>query len=221
MNRLEECIEYKFNNRDLLNNALTHSSYANEAKDKRVCDNERLEFLGDSVLGLITTTYLYKKHPNVMEGELTRMRANLVCEGSLCESARKIELGRYLFLGKGEDSGGGRERDSILADAFEALIGAMYLDSGFEAASKFVHKFVLEKEGGAISDYKTTLQEIVQKNHGEQLSYRLLGADGPDHAKNFRVEVLLNSNVIGRGEGHSKKEAEQRAAREALELMGL
>lgn len=221
LKKLCDIIEYNFKNQDLLKTALTHSSYANEAKNKRISDNERLEFLGDSVLGLVTTTYLYNKYPDVMEGELTKKRASLVCETSLCKCARKISLGEFLLLGRGEESGGGRDRDSILADAFEALIGALYLDAGEEVARNFVHKFVLSDGKGECSDYKTTLQEIVQKNHGEILSYRLLSAEGPDHHKSFRVEVLLNSNVIGRGEGHSKKEAEQMAAREALELMGL
>lgn len=221
MRELEKMIGHTFKNQDLILTALTHSSYANEAKDKKCRDNERLEFLGDSVLGVVTTTYLYNKYPNTMEGELTKMRAGLVCEGALCECARKIKLGDFLRLGKGEEAGGGRKRDSILADAFEAVIGAIYLDAGLEAAREFVHTYVLGNEKGTISDYKTTLQEIVQKNHGEILSYRLLGADGPDHDKKFKVEVLLNSNVIGHGEGHSKKEAEQMAAKEALELMGL
>lgn len=221
MKKLEETIGHSFKDCDLIITALTHSSYANESRDKKCKDNERLEFLGDSVLGVITTTYLYEKYPNTPEGELTKMRAGLVCEGALCECARKIHLGDYLRLGKGEEAGGGRCRDSILADAFEAVIGAIFLDAGLEVAKKFVHEYVLNNEKRAISDYKTTLQEIVQKNHGEILSYRLLGADGPDHDKKFKVEVLLNSNVIGRGEGHSKKEAEQMAAREALELMGL
>ena len=223
MKKLEDVIGHHFKNPELLLTALTHSSFANEAKEKRWQNNERLEFLGDSVLGVITTSYLYRKYPNVMEGELTKMRASLVCEGSLCECARGIGLGDYLRLGKGEESGGGRKRDSILADAFEALIGALYLDAGEPVARKFVHRFVLERrhEDGTAGDYKTTLQEIVQKNHGEVLSYRLLGTDGPDHEKSFLVEVLLNSNVIGHGKGHSKKEAEQMAAKEALELMWL
>lgn len=222
MKKLESIIGHSFHDENLLLTALTHSSFANEAKEKRWQNNERLEFLGDSVLGLVTTGYLYHKYPNVMEGELTKMRASLVCEGSLCECARAIGLGKYLRLGRGEESGGGRNRDSILADAFEALIGAMYLDAGEQVARKFVHRFVLErKHDSIVSDYKTTLQEIVQKNHGEVLSYRLLGTDGPDHEKSFLVEVLLNSNVIGHGKGHSKKEAEQMAAKEALELMGL
>ncbi len=221
MKKLEETIGHSFKDQTLLLNAVTHSSYANEAKDKNCRDNERLEFLGDSVLGVITTAHLYSKYPDTPEGELTKMRAGLVCEGALCQCARKIKLGDFLRLGRGEEAGGGRRRDSILADAFEAVIGALYLDAGLEAAKKFVHTYVLDNEKGTISDYKTTLQEIVQKNHGEILSYRLLGAEGPDHDKKFRVEVLLNSNVIGHGIGHSKKEAEQMAAKEALELMGL
>lgn len=223
MKNLEEVIGHQFQDKTLLETALTHSSYANEMKDRRRQSNERLEFLGDSVLGVITTTYLFLKFPDTMEGELTKIRASLVCEGSLCACAREIGLGNYLQLGKGEESGGGRERDSILADAFEALIGAIYLDGGEAVSKQFIHRFVLDnkKDERTVCDYKTTLQEIVQKNHGEVLSYRLLGTNGPDHEKSFHVEVLLNSNVIGQGKGHSKKEAEQMAAKEALELMGL
>lgn len=225
MKELQKKIGYEFQNKDLLNTALSHSSFVNECKVKQCASNERLEFLGDSVLGVITATYLYQNYPHVMEGELTKMRSSLVCEGALCECARAISLGDYLRLGRGEESGGGRQRDSILADAFEALIGAIYLDGGEASARKFVHQFVIGRAGAvnphAIRDYKTALQEIVQKNPGENLSYRMLGACGPDHDKNFQVEVLLNSNVIGQGEGHSKKEAEQMAAKKALALMGI
>lgn len=226
MKRLEQIIDYSFKNRRYLEIAVTHSSYANESRDRKLRSNERLEFLGDSVLGLVSASYLFNEHKDVMEGELTKMRSSLVCEGALCVCAREIGLGEYLRLGKGEESGGGRTRDSILADAMEALIGAVYLDGGLEQAKKLIMDYVLlpgiKRMGrAAITDYKTALQEIVQKNHGEVLSYRLTDSCGPDHQKSFSVEVLLNSNVIGKGMGHSKKEAEQMAAKEALELMGL
>ncbi len=226
MKKLEEVIGYKFKNKRYLEIALTHSSYANESRDRKLKSNERLEFLGDSVLGLVCAAHLFEEHPDVMEGELTKMRSSLVCEGALCICAREIGLGEHLRLGKGEESGGGRTRDSILADAMEAIIGAVYLDAGLDTARKFIMEYVLlpgqaRMMRAAITDYKTALQEIVQKNHGEVLSYRLTDSCGPDHQKSFSVEVLLNSNVIGRGMGHSKKEAEQMAAKEALELMGL
>lgn len=226
MKKLEQVIGYSFKNHRYLEIAITHSSYANESRERKLKSNERLEFLGDSVLGLVSAAYLFGEYPDVMEGELTKMRSALVCEGALCSCARDIGLGEYLRLGKGEESGGGRERPSILADAMEALIGAVYLDAGFDTARKFIMERVIfpgEKRMGraAITDYKTALQEIVQKNHGEVLSYRLIDSCGPDHQKSFSVEVLLNSNVIGKGVGHSKKEAEQMAAKEALELMGL
>lgn len=225
MKELQKTIGYEFQNPTLLSTALSHSSYVNECKTKNCVSNERLEFLGDSVLGVVTATYLYRAFPDVMEGELTKMRSALVCEGALCARAREISLGDFLRLGRGEESGGGRRRDSILADAFEAVIGAIYLDGGEEPARKFIDRFVIGSAGEvdphAIRDYKTALQEIVQKNPGESLSYRTLGTCGPDHDKKFQVEVLLNSNVIGQGEGHSKKEAEQMAAKKALALMGI
>ena len=223
MKQLESVIGYQFKKKEYLKTALTHSSFANESRERKCESNERLEFLGDSVLGLVTAAHLYRTRPEVMEGELTKMRAALVCEGSLCACARTIGLGEYLCLGHGEESGGGRYRDSILADAFEALIGAIYLDGGEAPASQFIHRFVIGSaiDPGAITDFKTALQEIVQKNPGEVLSYRMCGTSGPDHEKQFSVEVLLNSNVIGNGSGHSKKEAEQMAAKEALKLMGV
>lgn len=224
LEKFEKKIGYTFKNRDLFLRAVTHSSYANENRAEKVLDNERLEFLGDSVLGMNTALYLFEKYPNEHEGELTKMRSALVCTGALCERARAINLGDELRLGHGEESGGGRERDSILADAFEAIIGAIYLDSGEEEARRFIKRFVFDAEKGAewtVTDYKTTLQEIVQKNRGEKLSYRMLETNGPDHERNFTVEVMINSNHIGTGYGHSKKEAEQMAAREALKLMGM
>ena len=202
--------------------ALTHSSYANEGKKGELC-NERQEFLGDAVLSIIVSDYLFNNY-TVPEGELTKLRAAIVCEKSLDVMANKIGLGQYLRLGHGEELTGGRTRPSIIADAFEALIAAIYLDSGIESARKFVLPFVTEmlehEDSLSFKDYKTILQEIIQQNPEEKLVYKLVGEKGPDHDKRFLVDVMLNSNVIGRGEGRSKKNAEQMAAKEALELMG-
>lgn len=219
---LEEKIGYKFKNKNLIEQALSHSSYANERKQPGG-SNERLEFLGDSVLSIVVSDFLYK-NLNVAEGELTKMRASLVCEKSLHIFAKQINLGDYLHLGKGEENTGGRERPSILADAFEAVIAAIYLDGGMEAAARHILHFMPEDihhfVKPAFSDFKTVLQEIVQKNPEEKVEYVLIGEEGPDHNKRFVVEVRLNSQVIGKGSGRSKKEAEQLAAKEALELMG-
>lgn len=222
MNVFEQIIGYSFKDKELLKTALTHSSYANEMQGK-VKFNERLEFLGDSVLGMITAEYFFKIHPEMPEGQLTKLRASTVCEASLYRFAKSIKLGEFMFLGKGELHTGGRERPSILADAFESVIAAIYLDAGFEEAKKFVLGFIANAvvDAPVITDYKTALQEIVQKNHGEILEYYMAGESGPDHNKTFMVEVKLNSNVIGTGEGKSKKQAEQMAAKEALRLMGL
>ena len=219
---LQKKIEYEFKDEGLLLRALSHSSYANENHTVGG-SNERLEFLGDSVLGFITAENFFKNYTNFPEGELTKLRAQMVCEKSLAGFAREIELGKFLLLGKGEMITGGRERPSIQADAFEALIAAIYLDGGMESAKKFVLKYIDEaiKKHQSIKDYKTMLQEVVQRNPGEIIEYVLVGETGPDHDKRFEVEVHLNSNVIGRGIGKSKKRAEQEAAREALELMGL
>ncbi|MBP3939038.1 MAG: ribonuclease III [Clostridia bacterium] len=219
---LQEKLGYKFNNESILIRALSHSSYVNE--NHSVGDsNERLEFLGDSVLGFITAENFFKNYKNLPEGELTKLRAATVCEKSLAGFARQLELGKYLLLGKGEILTGGRERPSIQADAFEAIIAAIYLDGGMEAARVFVLKYIDEaiRRQQSVKDYKTMLQEVVQRNPGELVEYVLAGETGPDHDKRFEVEVHLNSNVIGRGIGRSKKRAEQEAAREALELMGL
>ena len=224
LKEFQKKIGYKFRDIALLERALTHSSYANENRASGVLDNERLEFLGDSVLGMNTALHLFAKYPDEPEGELTKMRSSLVCTGALGSRAKAISLGDHLRLGHGEESGGGRDRASILADAFEAVIGAIYLDSGEESARAFIKRFVFEAEAGgewSITDYKTTLQEIVQKNRGEKLSYRVLESNGPDHERSFTVEVMINSNHIGTGFGHSKKEAEQMAAKEALKLMGM
>ena len=219
----QEKIGYHFRKIKYLTIALTHSSYANEGKKEDPC-NERQEFLGDAVLSIVVSDYLFKHYSHLPEGELTKLRASLVCEKSLCEFAHMIGLGQYLMLGRGEEQMGGRERPSILADAFEALIAAIYLDGGMEHAKKFILGFVkkqVEKDKKVFfKDYKTALQEIIQQNREEQLTYVLVGESGPDHDKHFSVEVHLNSNVIGKGEGRSKKDAEQMAAKEALELMG-
>ena len=221
MEALEEKLGYRFANRALLENALTHSSYANENRAKGVQSNERLEFLGDSVLGMVVADYLYRTHPDLPEGDLTRTRAALVCEESLAEVAQVLELGAYLKLGKGEEAGGGRTRPSITADAVEAVLAAVYLDGGIGSARKLIQRFILDKEEekSASRDYKTALQELVQRQPDQELVYRMAGESGPDHNKTFLAEVLLNGAVVGAGEGHSKKEAEQSAARAALEKL--
>ena len=224
MNELQDKIGYHFNDLSLLKEALTHSSFANEHRAQHIKYNERLEFLGDAVLSIVVSDYIFKNCPELPEGELTKLRASLVCEKSLYEFAKRIDLGNYLLLSKGEKNNGGADRPSILSDAFEALIAAIYIDGGMKSASKHILNFVVPEikntKKKRINDYKTTLQEIIQKNPGEQLEYVLVDESGPDHNKHFVVEVHLNSNVIGKGGGRSKKEAEQQAAREALELMG-
>lgn len=221
MKYLQQKIKYNFKNKNLLETALTHSSYANE---KRSVSNERLEFLGDSVLSLVTSEYLFKHYRNLTEGSLTKLRAALVCERSLCSFAMEISLGSYLFVGKGEDTAGARERPSTLADAFEALIAAIYLDGGLKAACRFIHPFIEKasktaKSGNTLRDYKTALQEIVQQNPSNTIEYVLTGQQGPDHNKLFFSQVLINNAVAGKGSGHTKKEAEQNAAHAALFAM--
>ena len=219
---LEEKTGRKFENIEYLRTAITHSSYANE-KGRDTRHNERQEFLGDSVLSILVSDYLYRS-THLSEGDLTKLRATLVCEKSLCGFARSISLGSYLMLGRGEENTGGKDRPSILADAFEAVIAAVYLDGGIDAARRFVIPFIegaLESERKkSLDDYKTLLQEIVQKNPQEILQYVLACESGPAHDRRFEVEVRLNSNVVGKGVGRSKKAAEQLAAKEALELMG-
>ena len=219
--QLEKTIKYSFKDKSIITTALTHSSYANE-RGLGEC-NERLEFLGDSVLGIVTAEYFYHNLNHLPEGEMTKKRAACACEKSLYKFAKEINLGRYIFLGRGEENMGGRDRASILADAFEAVIAAIYLDGGLQNARDFVLRFVKKaaNENISLKDYKTELQEIIQKNPDEHLSYVLVGESGPDHDKRFEVEVMLNSNVIGCGMGRSKKLAEQEAARQALELMGI
>lgn len=222
LNELEAAIGYRFRNIGLLQNALSHSSYANERYHNSLMSNERLEFLGDSVLGMLVADYLYRTFPDRPEGELTRMRADMVCETALAVIANRLELGKYFLLGKGEEQGGGRTRNSILADAVESVIAACYLDGGMDAASAFVEKFVLvnvptKRMNNA--DYKTALQELVQQKKNQVLSYRLVGESGPDHDKQFTVELRLNDAVVGMGVGSSKKRAEQAAAQAAIEAL--
>ena len=224
MKGFETQIGYSYKNKSTLSLALTHTSYANESKRSKN-HNERLEFLGDSVLSIVVSKYLFNDYPDMPEGELSKTRAALVCEKSLAKFAREINLGNFLLLGRGEEQNGGRDRDSILADAFEALIASLYLDGGIEVAEKFVLGFIAKQmESGeynlSFSDYKTELQEIIQQNKEEKVEYVLVEETGPAHDKRFTVEVHLNSNVIGSGRGKSKKIAEQMAAKEALELMG-
>ena len=224
MQELEKKLNYSFRNPALLSEALSHSSYANEHRSAHLSSNERLEFLGDSVLGFVTAEFLFTRHPDLPEGDLTRIRAALVCEQSLYEVARKLDLGRYLKLGRGEEAGGGRERTSILADATEAVFAAVYLDGGIAAASELIHRVLLcaEREEAVEErrrDYKTALQELVQRQADQTLTYRMVGEQGPDHAKVFSAEVLLNGAAVGSGTGHSKKEAEQAAARSALAVL--
>ena len=216
---LEAAIGYRFQNITLVQNALTHSSYANEHWHNSLMSNERLEFLGDSVLGMVVAEYLYRNFPHRPEGELTRMRADMVCEQALALVAERIGLGKHLLLGRGEEQSGGRNRASILADAVESVIAAMFLDGGMEAAKSFIDRFVLcdvpvTKLHNA--DYKTALQEKVQEKKNQVLAYALVGESGPDHDKRFEVQVSLNGEVVGTGTGSSKKRAEQDAARDAM-----
>ena len=210
---LEEKLHYHFKNRDLLITALTHSSYANEAKAPTKY-NERLEFLGDSVLSLVVANYLFR-HSTRPEGELSRMRASLVSEEALFQFAKEIDLGAYLRLGRGEELGGGRERPSVVSDAFEAVIAALYLDGGMEAARSFILPFITEGKT-AEEDYKTKLQEVIQQNPEDKLSYAVTGESGPAHDKRFEVTVLLNGSAMAAETGRSKKAAEQQAAKAAL-----
>ncbi|MDD6992123.1 MAG: ribonuclease III [Oscillospiraceae bacterium] len=219
----EEKIGYSFKNKNLLHEALSHSSYANECKKGRN-SNERLEFLGDSVLSIVISEHLFNHFKHLPEGDLTKIRASLVCEKALFEFSKQISLGEFILLGKGEENTGGRNRPSIVSDAFEAVIAAVFLDGGMEAAREYVLGFIpkdLDKNSAKkLQDYKTILQEIIQRNPEEKVEYVLRSQSGPDHDRHFVVEVCLNTNVIGHGEGHSKKQAEQQAAKEALRLMG-
>ena len=219
---LEIALGYRFRNISLLQNALTHSSYANERWHNSLLSNERLEFLGDSVLGMLVAEYLYRTFPERPEGELTRMRADMVCETTLAAAANRIGIGGHLQLGHGESRFGGRQRDSILADAMESVIAAAFLDGGLEAAKGIVQRFILVEvpvKRMNNADYKTQLQELVQQKKNQVLSYALVGESGPDHDKQFEVEVSLNGKVVGSGSGSSKKRAEQSAAASAIEKL--
>ena len=223
MQKLQNKIEYTFKNKALLEEAITHSSYANEHHGS-VPYNERMEFLGDAVLSFVSAQYLYEKYPDMPEGRLSKLRSSLVCTQSLSSFAKEIELGSYLRMGKGETAMGGAQRPSVLEDAFEALIAAIYLDGGIEEARRFILRFLsreVESHHVNFKDYKSILQEIIQQNPDERLNYAVVNTSGPDHDKRFEVELRLNSNIIGKGTGTSKKNAEQEAARQALELMGV
>ncbi len=215
---LQQVIGYRFQNKNLIRQALTHSSYANEKHMHKLSDNERLEFLGDAVLEIISSEYLYEQYPQMPEGDLTKLRASIVCEPTLALCTKEIDLGKYLLLGKGEDMTGGRKRKSILSDALEALIGSIYLDGGFANAKEFILRFILTdiEHKQLFYDSKTILQELVQAEYKEELAYHLLSATGPDHNKVFEVEVSVGERAVGRGEGRTKKAAEQEAAYHAL-----
>ena len=219
--KFQEVIGYHFHDEKLLRQALTHSSFANEKHLKKHSDNERLEFLGDAVLEIISSEFLYKEYPDKPEGELTKLRASIVCEPTLALCTKDIALGEYLLLGKGEDQTGGRDRKSILSDALEAVIGAIYLDGGFANAKEFIHKYILTdiEHKQLFYDSKTILQEIVQENGTQPVEYILTKEEGPDHNKNFTVEARVNGKVMGQGSGHTKKAAEQAAAYQAIRVL--
>ena len=215
---LEIRLGYRFCNEEYLHHALTHSSYANEHRMDREKNNERLEFLGDAVLEMISSENLYKSHPRMPEGELTKLRASLVCEQSLAQCAKELGLGEFLLLGRGEDVTGGRERNSILSDAVEAVIGAIYLDGGFTNAKEFIERTVLsEAENRTLfCDSKTILQELIQSDHKGVLTYRLLSEEGPEHMKRFTIGAYLDDRMLAQGEGKTKKAAEQVAAYQSI-----
>lgn len=214
----ERNLGYSFRNKTLLQNALTHSSYANEHRKEGMGSNERLEFLGDAILGVVVAEHLYKTYPDKPEGELTKLRAELVCEKNLAEVAKRLQLGKVLRLGHGESHGGGSHRPSMLADAVEAVLAAAYLDGGMKVPAEIIHRIILQQEikSGGNGDYKTRFQELVQRNRDQVISYALVGEEGPDHDKTFLVEVSLNGNPVGSGKGSSKKRAEQDAAHQAI-----
>jgi ribonuclease-3 len=222
LNHFQKIINYKFNNSKLLNQALIHSSYANEHNMSKEENNERLEFLGDAVLEIITSNYLFNKYPAMLEGELTKFRASIVCEPTLANFSKEIELGKYIFLGKGEENSGGRHRDSVLSDAVEALIGAIFIDGGISEATKFVEKTLLYdvEKRKLFVDSKTHLQELIQKTSDEPVEYVVVKEKGPDHNKEFIIEVKHRGTTIGSGSGRSKKSAEQEAAFDAINKLG-
>lgn len=215
---LENRLGYRFQKTEYLCHALTHSSYANEHRMNREKNNERLEFLGDAVLEMISSEYLYKTHPQIPEGELTKLRASLVCEQSLAQCAKELGLGNFLFLGRGEEVTGGRNRNSILSDAVEAVIGAIYLDGGFTNAKEFIERTVLSDTDSRtlFCDSKTILQELIQSDHKGVLTYRLLSEEGPEHMKRFTVGAYLDDRMLATGEGKTKKAAEQVAAYQSI-----
>ncbi len=219
LERLEEALGYHYKDQALLRRALSHASYANESRHNALHSYERLEFLGDSILGFVAAEYLYQTFPDKLEGELTKIRAELVCEKNLSAVARELSLGDYLLLGHGEEQGGGRNRSGILCDVVESLIAAAYLDSGFEAAKGLIFRLILPKLSRVLNthDYKTELQELVQRKKDQVISYELVSESGPDHQKEFTVQVLINGEPSGQGTGSSKKRAEQAAAAQAIE----
>lgn len=220
LSKLEQALSYTFKNKQLLKNALTHSSYANENRASKCPDNERLEFLGDSILGFVIADALYQQFPDKPEGELTRIRADLVCEGNLARVAAAIHLGDALLLGHGEANSGGRKRDSIVSDAMESVLAAVYLDGGFDAAKAIILRLILgdvPEDKPRVTDYKTLFQELVQQTKNQAIHYVLVGESGPDHDKHFKMEAILNGKIVGKGSGSSKKRAEQEAARDAIE----
>ncbi|MDR2569710.1 MAG: ribonuclease III [Oscillospiraceae bacterium] len=222
IDQLQDKINYRFTDTTLLINSLTHSSYANENAKNGITSNERFEFLGDSLLGMAVALLIFNSKPNLTEGQMTKLRAELVCEKSLAALALKLDIGSYLILGRGEENGGGRSRPSILSDAMEAIIAAIYLDGGYEAVEQFILLYftpLMEKSAQNSSDYKTLLQEIIQLNPCQAISYEIIGQYGPDHDKSFTVDVKLNGKTIGIGTGKSKKNAEQIAAKAAIEFI--
>ncbi|WP_047981301.1 ribonuclease III [Ornithinibacillus contaminans] len=222
--KLEAMLDLRFHNIAVIKQAFTHSSYVNEHRDQRYSDNERLEFLGDAVLELGVSQYLYRKYPNMPEGEMTKLRAAIVCEPSLEAFARSLSFGEHILLGKGEEMTGGRTRPALLADVFEAFLGALYLDQGFDTALQFLEKYVFPKiDTGAFShamDYKSKLQEIVQQDKNKTIDYAIIDETGPSHNKEFVAELRINGEVWGSGVGRTKKESEQRAAKDALDKFG-
>ncbi len=221
LEQLEKKIGYQYQNRELLIQALTHSSFANEQKINKSKDYERLEFLGDAVLELVSSEFLFHTHPDMPEGKLTRTRASMVCEPALAFCARDLELEQYIRLGKGEEMTGGRHRDSIISDVMEAVIGSLYLDGGFKTANDFIHRFILSDLENKILFYdaKTVLQEMVQETRNGTINYELISEEGPDHNKIFRVEVYVNGEALSKGSGRTKKAAEQQAAYEAILIL--
>ncbi len=224
LKQFQEKSHYQFKDTNLLATALTHSSYANENRRNKLLSNERLEFLGDAVLNIIISDYIYAQYPHLPEGELTRIRASVVCEESLAQCAKELQFGTFLLLGKGEEMTGGRKRHSILSDAFEAVLASIYLDGSFKEAQKWAlnqlkSTIKAAADGTAFRDYKTLLQELIQKNSDDRIEYIIVKESGPDHNKDFYVEIRHGNNVIGKGEGKSKKQAEQNAAKSALEML--